>query len=215
MSRVVVSLLVVGLLASVAPAAASFAWVPVALPDASWGGDVDYPAGYTSYDLMMTVTTNIATIQLYAKADVPAAGDFYQDVTFGADFGPNEAFWPVVNDLRWDTVLRLPVTGGLTGSAVDIVPDLIPPTRGFTLDDQLLDAAWGVSGGAASGPGTFTVARVTVRDGTTGTWGIWGTQTGEPIEEVELSGVGPLFVPEPATLLVLLSGALLGIRRRR
>ena len=86
-----------------------------------------------------------------------------------------------------------------------------------SISDQLLDVSWGTSGGAESGPGTFHVARVTVRDGAAVAWAAWGAQTnvgGEPIVPVEVWGSN-VDLPEPATLGLLLMGSLTLLRRRR
>ena len=204
--------MVIGLLAVAAPAAVVFEWETATEPGPIGGGNV--PTGYSSWDLMMTVDTNIAVIQMYIQSDSPAAGDFYQD-PFGSTshWTPNPAVITGIPapDLEFDTYCTLPVAGSVIASAVNIVPGVRP----LTFDDQLLDVAWSVQTATYSGAGKFHVARVTVKDGLTGTWRVWGTEIANPVVPYSDSGVGPLFLPEPATLLVLLGGALLAIRRRR
>ncbi len=198
-ANILASLLVVSLLAGVAPAAVSFAWQFAPEPGLVGGGP--YPTGYSSLDLMMTVDNSIALVELYMEAYDPAAGDFYQH-DLGDDEGPvPDQFIALFPDLEYDTYVTLAVDGGIIGAAVDIVPGVRPPT----MSDKLLDVAWGVAGGAESGPGTFHVARVTIKDELVGmmdwflgTCEVYGTET-----------------PEPATLTLLLIGGLGMLRRRR
>ncbi len=211
MSRVVMSLVVIGLLGGAALGGPIFTWQTVPTPGDVGGGE--YPGGYLSYDLMMTVDTNIAVTELYMQSDSPAPGDFYQDA-LGGDEGPAlDVFVEMFPNLEFDTYITLPVTGGINGAAVDIVPGV----RSLTFSDQLIDVMWGVAGGAESSPGKFHVARITVKSASPvpigGDWAIWATETGTG-DPTEMQGRWE-DLPEPATLLVLLGGALLGIRRRR
>ena len=223
MSKVLTSFLVIGLLAVAAPANVVLEWEQATEPGPIGGGTA--PTGYSSHDLYMTVDTNVAVLQMYIQSASPAAGDFYQDV-LGSSGGwtPNTILIEGIPDsgggwiimprpvLEFDTYATMPVSGGISGSAVNIVPG----SRALTFSDQLLDVMWAVTTGSNSGPGKFHVARVTVKDGLEGTWAVWATETHElPVPTYEISGVGPLFIPEPATLLVLLGAALLTIRRRR
>ena len=93
----------------------------------------------------------------------------------------------------------------LTGPTTDIEPG-----SSLVFDDQTLSIAWALTGGSNSGPGTFEVARVTLKDGAIGTWKFKGWETGGDGEDFE----GLLPIPEPGTVgLVLLGGlALLGRR---
>ncbi len=214
MSRFLSSLLVIGLLATAAPATVVFSWVATTEPGIIGGGYA--PSGYTSWSLFMTVDNNVAQVQMYASLSGPSTtGTFYHELNYGGDWTPRTN-WIINLEplLEFDTYLTMPVSGALQGAAINVVND--PSIRSASFTDTLIDQTWAVASGANSGPGTFMVARVTVRDNTTGSWAVWGQETAPiPIPEYTASGVGPLFVPEPATVLVLLGGALLAVIRRR
>ncbi len=163
MSRVLTGLLVIGFLAAAAPADVTFNWAEV-------GGA---PTGYTSYDLSVVVNSNISEVQMYIEADSPSTGDFYQNT--GHTF---------------DTYLTFPTDYSEIGEAINITGT----ERSSTFSDQLLDIAWGVDGGATgSGSGTHTVARVTVKNGLSGTWQVYANETGSPpIPGFSDSGTYPL-----------------------
>lgn len=172
------------------------------------------PAGYTSWDLMVETTTDLAVMEVLIEADAP--GDIYQDA-FGNNTEPNPAIYALAGfeALEFDTYVTMgawpyPSPTTQIGAAVDI--EALPP-RSATFSDQLLDLAWGPTGGSNSGPGTFQVARVTVKDGAEGTWKFHGWQSGGETGTYE--GRLPVFIPEPATLLVLFLGSLMYLLRKR
>ena len=203
MSRVVMSLLVIGVIglaAGLAPAAYTIDLVPSATPGV--GGGMP-PTGYTSYDLLFSVDTNTTVGQLYLKADAPQAGDIFQ-FAGGGDEEPTPFLIGFAPDIAFDTYH----TGSFVGAAVNIIPGV----RDATMDDQLFDYAWGYPG--TSGPvQNFIAARITVKDGRTIYWTAYQIQsfTSGGAQPFETSGV----IPEPATLMVLLAGGLLGLCRRR
>ena len=204
-TNILASLLVVCLLAGTVSAAASMQWVPVTGPTVGTGS---VPSGYSCYDLMVTVDANIGVMEIYAQAETPAAGDFYQDAN-GGDTKVADAFITVFPSLEFDSYVTMPVSYGILGAAVDLTP--INP-RALTFDDQLLDMAWGASGGAESGAGTFHTARLTVKNGRLIDYDVY--------VNTFVSGDDPLVytfsgtIPESATLGLLLLGGLIVLRRR-
>ena len=168
------------------------------------------PEGYTSWDLMFEVGTNLDRMELIVETD--SAGDIYQHIAGNGYFEPNP-YW-IENgfpEVEFDTYVTAgawdypaPVTA-LTGAVT------IEPGSSLTFDDQDLNIQWFVDGGQDSGPGTFQVARLTVRDGATGSWRFMGFEDGGDGQYFE----GSLPIPEPATVGLLLMGGLAMIRRRR
>ena len=161
------------------------------------------PDGYTSWDLMVTTSTNLAVMEMILEAD--AAGDIYQDAVGGIT-EPNPGLFPSFPSLEFDTYVTMPPTYSVIGPPVDI-----DPASSLVFDDQTLSITWAAAGGAESGPGTFQVARVTLKDDATGTWRFMGWETGADGQYFE----GTLAdIPEPATLGLLVIGGLLLLRRR-
>ena len=75
------ALLLIGALASVCHATPGFEWIPA--PEPGPVGGATYPPGYTSWDLMYTVDTNISLVEIYMESETPAPGDFYQNPAGG------------------------------------------------------------------------------------------------------------------------------------
>ncbi len=171
MSRYLTCFLVIGFLAAAAPAGVSFDWVEIAT-------GIGPSNLYNCYDLNMTVDSNIALVEMYIVADVPAGNDFYQSGSPGTGY---------------DTYVTCPVAyDDDIGAAIDIVET--SPMRGWTFNTMFLDIAWAPLGGASSGSGTHKVARVTVKDGLDGSWQVYGLETGlEPLPEYSASGTSPLY----------------------
>jgi len=97
------------------------------------------------------------------------------------------------------------------GGAIDI-PGGSPQT---IFNTQNLNIAWIPPFGNTTGPGTFQVARVTLKNTADGTWKFlgYGTDGANP-ELFEGPIVDGVPLPEPATLGLLLLGSLTLLRRR-
>ena len=160
------------------------------------------PAGYTAWDLMVTVSTDLAVQELILTGSNP--NDIYQNLLAGDPRLPlqTHASYITVNPAGPDSVNTT-----LAGAAVDIQA---VPARSMTFDDQLLDIAWGPVGTFDSGAGTFAVARAVIKDTAWVAWDYWGKEQGQ-VGATTASG----FIPEPTTLLLLVGPALAGLLRRR
>ena len=180
MCKLLTSVLLMGLLAAAAPAAVTFDWLEIAT-----GTDIDGTL-YNTYDLQLTVSTNLTNIQMYIRrnaGETPAAGDFYQDAVAGSEF---DTHFSVPAPMELSTAPGVPI-----GQAINILAG----DRSATFDDKLLDIAWGPDGDPASGSGMFTVARVTVKQGLMyGSWQVYANETGSPpIPGFSDSGILPLY----------------------
>lgn len=216
MRKMLASLLVVGLLAGSAGAVISAEWVNVA-PGAN------YPAGgYTTWDLMVTTGTNFGAAQMHLVPDAP--GRIYQHAG-GTNIQPTDFLLGFVPEVAWDTFVTYPpdfddIDLVSTQTAVDLAAALaipVPPAPSAPGHVDTFSIGWAASSGLSlSGPGTHWAARVTLLEGTTGDLWFFAKGTDD-----EAAGTGvihltlPDFIPEPATLLVLALGGVLGLIRRR
>ena len=168
--QLLTALFLTGALAAVCCAAPSFEWV-LAQEPGPVGGET-YPLGYTSWDLMYTVDTGVSIVEMYMESDTPAPGDFYQNPNGGITGPPSSG--TILSDpfAEFDTYITMPGSFNILAAATDIVPG----QRSLTFDDQLLDITWAVSIGEESGPGTFQVARVTLKDGVSAHYRVMGWQ---------------------------------------
>ena len=166
MNRTLIAIIVSLLAAAPVSAAVSISWTPA--PDAQG----NTPAGYISYDLMVTTDANVqydglGVMELRIDTGNPA--DIYQNV-LGQDTGPpNPAFFDAFPPLEFDSYVTMPVGYGVVGAAVDVGG---PSPRPIVFNDQTADIAWGATGGAFSGPGTFQMARITLADTASGSWSL-------------------------------------------
>ena len=168
--NVLATLFLIGAFAAICQAAASFEWTPA--PEPGPVGGATYPPGYSSWDLMYTVDTDISLVEIYMQSDTPAPGDFYQNPIAGITGPPSAGIISTDSYAEFDTYVTLPGTFSVLGAAVDIVGGQRPST----FDDQLLDITWAVGPGNLSGPGTFHVARVTVKDDVPAAYTVMGWQ---------------------------------------
>ena len=200
--NVLTTLLLIGALAAVCQATPSFEWVLAEEPGPV--GGATYPAGYTSWDLMYTVDTNVSIVEMYLQSDTPAPGDFYQNPNNpdGGITGPPSA-GVISSDpfAEFDTYLTIPGSFGVLVAATDIVPDPDPPIRDLTFNDQLLDVSWGLGPEDFSGPGTFQVARVTLKDAVYVSYTVMGFERVEPTRPpITFEGILPAPLPGDASL---------------
>ncbi len=219
MRKILASLLVVGLLAGSASAVVTAQWVSV-----DPGGDPDYPAGgYETWDLMVTTGTNAAAAQMHLVPDT--SNTIYQHV-YGTNISPGLNLLAAFPEMAYDTFVTMPPAGDEPDTVsvqtiVDIAAALaIVPVPGTPIPGTHNDTwsiGWAVNDGSnLFGPGTHQLARVTILSGTTGN--LWCFVKGT---DNEAAGTGlihltlPGFIPEPATLLVLVLGGLAGLIRRR
>ncbi len=177
LNRALTILALVALLGAASPAMAvlTYSLQPVAGPT----GITDYSR---SYDIVATTDNNGGTnppgglaVQDMILQMTSGAGSIYQDA-FGADIGPpSQAQIDLVPSVEFDTYVTLPVDFGISGYAVDL-----GSSGPQTFSDQLLDISWSPSGGSHTGPGSFTIARITVVDWAAGTYTIGGFEEAEP-----------------------------------
>ena len=208
MKKFVLSLLLVGLMATFASAAAVSAFTQIdpgtTLPGYvanTW--DVDTGAG------------EFLSAQLLIQLD---SGHIYQD-SMGSNNPPDPGFFGFVPTLEFDTY----ITGGKNG-AEKIDPSIIGGAvdlggaPGVTIDSALIDAAWTTS--AATNPvGQLMLGQFTLSSDAMGTFAYrLGVKNEDPIIETRgvVEGGVMTVVPEPTTIVMLLCGALglLAFRRK-
>lgn len=147
MSRIASLILSVAASATIissASAAITASWTPVTPATGA-------PSGYSTYDLMVTVSSG----DDYASTRLFATGSFYQDA-FGGNTAPNPALIPVFPALAYDTYVNTPggssstlILGGFNGTSDT-------PTSTFTTSQLAITYGDTVNTGA----GTFQIARV-------------------------------------------------------
>ena len=226
MSRVFSSLLIVSLLAGGALALPSHSWqlVQAGATILDTGGSPE-PGTYSTWDLMVTTGTNWAAAQMIAHSDEPGA--IYHHAG-GGNTAPQDFIVGLYPDAAYDTYVTAP-PGAYpdnvgTQPPADLAAALAVSAPNIVMNSQDMVIGWAVSSGEALyGPGTHMIARITTRDadgqpgvpGYAGQWDLmlWETGSGETRTGV-LSGVGPIFAPEPATMMVLGLGALASLLRR-
>ena len=194
-NQIMTSLLLIGMAAQFAYAGVTMQWVQTEDPE----GNI--PAGYLSWDLMATVTTNLAYQEMII--DTGVLGDIYQnDFNFNLT-EPNPGLFDFDPALEFDTYVTFgawsfPTPTSIIGGAVDILQG----SAALTFNTQNLNISWALGGGFYSGPGTFKVSQVTLKDTAEGTWQVMGRQIG-PIEDAEIfegSIVDGVPLSEPALL---------------
>lgn len=216
-------LLLIVLAAGMVPAAPSHSWDLVQAGATLHDADGNtLPGTYTTWDLMATTGTNWAMAEMIAHADSP--GTFYNHAlgSFGGYRAPDPSLFGSHPDLEFDTYITAP-----PGEYPDNVSSKTPTDLAFelglpvvptkTIDDQTIAINWAVSGGEYFyGPGTHMIARITVRDGFTGSWDLimWETDTPAPDNRTGIiHGVFP--IPEPATFVLLALSGLALLKRQR
>ena len=208
-TKILLSLLMIAVVVEFAHAGVTMHWAQAE----DLGGNT--PTGYFSWDLMATTTTNLAMQELIVSTGV--LGDIYQNTGSGSALytEPNPANFGSVPALEFDTYVTFsawpyPTPTMVFGGATDIIPGSV-----LTFNTQNLNVSWIPMFGNNTGPGTFQVARVTLKDTADGTWQFRGWQTGG-IDAALFGGsiVDGVPLPEPATLSLLLLGSLTLLRRR-
>ena len=129
------------------------------------------PAGYRTYDIEATTTTELGVMELVFDASEPAS--IYQ---VGSP-SPIEA-----SGGTYDTYLSMPVNWQVFGSAVDINSD--PEAWG----GQNLNKTWNPQTGQHSGSGTFQVGRVTLANWASADYTIMGWEGGQTGAGTPLTG---------------------------
>ena len=145
------------------------------------------PPGYRTYDVMATVETNLAAFEMIVEADTP---DSIFKHTYGSAYTePMPVFVATYPELEFDTYVTLgaweyPSPTNVISGAIDIVQG-----SALTFDDQDLNILWALSDGTyQSGPGTFPVARVTLKSHATASYTVMGWQTGDDSVPVTIEG---------------------------
>ena len=193
---VVLALLLVGLLAMPAAAEISYSVVDVT--------GANTPAHYRSFDIMATVTTNMATNEMTVHADM--ANSIYIDALHsGSHTEPNPAFFPTFPSLEYDSYVTLgawDTSVFIAGGAVDIEPT---PTS-VQFDNKDVSISWAAPGGYESGAGSFQVARVTLANRSSAALSVLGFETGQTVSTT-LSGVIPTAIGVPEVTFTKNEGA--------
>ncbi len=215
MRKLVLALAVLVSLASIASAAITGSFVPVA----SEGG-TSPPAGHVSQDLSVNATTDWTGAQL--RLIGLGATDIYQDAFSGAGLlPPNSAFFGAFPTLRWDTyaTAKAPLSAPSTaGGAVDI-----GGAAAAVWNTQSINQQWFTTD--LTDTGVFTLGRFTLKNTANGTFELRldsaGSQpfrlSGNIVNGV-IGGEGPV-IPEPSSAILSVMGLFsmlaVGIRRRK
>jgi len=192
-------------MAQLSLAAISASWLPVITEAAT-----NPPPGFKTYDLVVTTSTDWLGSNLVMNL---TTGSIYNDANGAGSDSPNPAFFGFVPTLRWDSY----VTNGKAlgsgqassaGGAVDLGGS---PTAAWTA--TAINKNWFTTD--LDNIGTFTVARITLSDGATGTFNMRHDAVGTPFftQSGQLSAI-----PEPSTIALLLVGAVgagIGYARKR
>ena len=125
------------------------------------------PAGYTAYDFIADVSTDMGPLELILNTDT--LGDIYQN-SVGDD--------PDVGAEEFDTYVTIgggpdPANTQVLGGAVEI-----GGAASETFDTQNIDIAWMPGIGNFTGRGEFQIARVVLKDTATGSWDFISWQAG-------------------------------------
>ncbi len=203
--NIVTGLLVIALFAGFGDAAVSIEWLLAEDP----GGQT--PAGYTANDLYVTVDADMGAQELIIVGNAP--GDIYQNALWSAYTEPDPQDFPANPALEFDTYVTLgawshPTPTLVLGGATMAQKTFDLPSNPTTVfDSQNLDIAWAPFIFNDSGAGTFHIARVTIKNGLTLPYYYWGSELGSTASEQG-------FIPEPATLGLLLVGGLAALWRK-
>ena len=196
-TKFIVSAMLVFVVASVSAAAVEIEWVPV--------DNRGVIPGYDTYDLYINTDGYWCCSALYFRLD---QGSFYQD-----PFGQNtkldpvfSAFFPTV---EFDTYVaegdHLDI--GVLGGALDVggEPFLI-------FDETTLNLSWSSTDGLRS-TGRFQILRVSITPDAIGEWRM--ATIGSNFPNTMFSGTVGDIVPEPSTIMLLLTGAAFSSFRMR
>jgi len=160
---------------------------------------------YNVYDMMVTPTVDWTNSRLRITLN---SGHFYHD-PLGGRTEPNPAFIDLVPTLEWDTYAAVPP--GFPAMA-SFVPDSPKPDSRFLIDDTHFMAGWFDT--AITGPGTWSIARLTLSDDAEGTVGGRSFNANPGSEDPDEQSFTGLYgvhaghiVPEPITLTLLALGA--------
>ena len=140
-------------------------------------------------------------------------GDIYQNTLGSTYTEPDPLGFPADPAVEFDTYVTLGAWSYPTPTMVLSGAMTAQQTFGFPInstiifDSQNLDIAWAPIIGNFSGAGTFHIARVTIKNGLTLPYYYWGSESGSTASEQG-------FIPEPATLALLLVGGLAALRRK-
>ncbi|HVT82888.1 MAG TPA: PEP-CTERM sorting domain-containing protein [Phycisphaerae bacterium] len=162
------------------------------------------PATLKTYDVRITTDQDWTNQKLTLNL---TQGTLFQETPFGADSQPNPALFAAFPDVQWDTFFTTP--GGYPNvAATGTTPSFATNTQTATS----LDVSWFDS--VVTGPGTYTVARITMSSNAVGAFSGLGF-------DAQSGGVGTAFsgaitaVPEPGSLVAMSVGSLLLIARKR
>ena len=204
---IVTGLLVITLFVGFADAAVSIEW--------RLAEDLDgnTPEGYTANDLYVTVETDMSMQNLIIVGN--ALGDIYQNTLFGSTYTePDPLDFEDDPAVEFDTYVTLgawsyPTPTMVFSGAINAQEffGFFPLNSTIIFDTQNLDIAWAPIPENSSGAGTFHIARVTIKNGLTLPYYYWGSELGSIAWEEG-------FIPEPATLGLLLVGGLAVLRRK-
>ncbi len=126
------------------------------------------PAGYTAYDFIADVSTDMGPLELILDTDT--LGDIYQNTT-GDD--------PDVGAEEFDTYVT--IGGGPNPDDTEILGGAVELGGGVseTFDTQNIDITWMPTiASIATGRGVFQIARIVVDNSASGSWSLIGWQAG-------------------------------------
>jgi hypothetical protein len=172
---------------------------PVAISPAAIAADPTL-ANYQTWDLRVDVPAGQNWGYTGTRATL-AQGSFYNSA-FGSDF-PHPQLWALFPQLRYDTFITKAADpdDDSTFGAPDANPGKFPGTgEPRVFSDTVVSAVWLTPSGVLSGPGVFTVARLTF---TLDAQGLMIGFTGDRPTTEHLTWSFPIPIPEPATCAAL------------
>ncbi len=167
------------------------------------------PAGYASIDIAVTIAGDVDWTQSQMLSHL-TSGSFYQDTTYGGNVHPNPSFYGLVPGLAFDTYV---VATSYPGSGADNATQIaggalnLGGSASVTMDSSLLDVTWFDT--ETSYP-NGQIARVTYSADAAGSLDLLVYNAAQDQATFSI----PLPVPEPVSLLLMVSG-LVGLIRRR
>ncbi len=204
----------VGLVAFTAPADATpttfLAHIPIS--PAAIAADPTL-ANYQTWNLRVSVPPGENWGYTGTRATL-TQGTFYNSV-FGSEF-PHPQVWSVLPQLRYDTFITKAADpdDDSTFGAPDANPGAFPGTGGpRVFSDTVVSAVWLTPSGVLSGPGEFTVARLTFSLDAQGE--MIGFTAGRAPQTPQVNWSFTIPVPEPAGAALFAVVALAIIRRKR
>lgn len=203
--RYVASLIVLAMVASVAPAAISMDI------DSNTDNSAVLGSGYVTNDLIVT-TDGYEWTQSQILLTL-TSGSVYQEPGYG-EWYPQPSFYGLVPELEFDTWMC--DGDGSQPSSQKCAANLTGGDA-FNWDTSHLDAVWYTNG---EFEGTYLNARITLTDDAQGTWAYCNWDAEDETMDVLYEGSGYLVVdgymiPEPATMAMLMLGGLGVLARRK